>query len=109
LAKLRKYYNRLDTKPGYLLALAIHPYFKLVYIGVAWGAAEDQEAEQAAGNPFAKNWQDEVLQVLERTVSNVYLSSMSPVFHAQYVVDAEVLEKPGQTSNQTRHRITHHV
>jgi len=73
LAKLHKYYSRLDAKPGYLLALALHPYFKLAYIGMSWGGEEDQEAERAAGNPFAKNWQDEAHKLLERMVSNVYL------------------------------------
>jgi hypothetical protein len=80
LAKLQKYYSRLDRKPCYLLALALHPYFKLAYIEMTWGGAEEQEAEQVAGNPRAKNWQDEAQKVLESAVSIPCLTSMFNVF-----------------------------
>jgi hypothetical protein len=33
-----------------------------------WGGAEEQAAEIAAGNPYAVNWQDEALKIVERTV-----------------------------------------
>jgi len=89
LAKLNKYYSRFDEKPAYILALgishststlhqrsssdfhhlALHPYFKLTYIKLAWGGAKEQEEERKAGNPFAKNWQDEARKILENTVS----------------------------------------
>jgi len=76
LAKLNKYYSRFDEKPVYILAFGmalfellspshnlhttvLHPYFKLSYIKLAWGGPGEQEAERKAGNPFAKNWQDE--------------------------------------------------
>ncbi|KIM62266.1 hypothetical protein SCLCIDRAFT_25194 [Scleroderma citrinum Foug A] len=45
LAKIRKYYTRLDDKPVYILALVLHPYYKLDYIKMAWGGPEEQEAE----------------------------------------------------------------
>ncbi|KAM6500774.1 hypothetical protein JOM56_003788, partial [Amanita muscaria] len=73
LGKLRKYYSRFDEKPAYILALVLHPYFKLTYIKLAWGGAEEQEAEIAKGNIDAKNWQDEALRVVETTVKNIYI------------------------------------
>jgi hypothetical protein len=50
------------------LRVALHPYYKLAYIKLAWGGEEEQAAEKAAGNQFAKNWQDEAEKVLETTV-----------------------------------------
>jgi hypothetical protein len=86
LAKLQKYYSRVDAKPVFILALGkfffvyerfmlqylfvvLHPYYKLDYIALSWGGAEEQEKERNRGNPFAKNWQDEARKVVERTVS----------------------------------------
>ena len=86
LAKLKKYYFWFDEKPAYIIALgmssfelkvslndnltpiALHPYFKLAYIKVAWGRPAEQEAEREAGNPFAKDWQDEAQKILEGVV-----------------------------------------
>jgi hypothetical protein len=48
----------------------LHPYFKLAYIKLAWGGAEEQAADRAAGNKHAKNWQDEARKVVEREVSH---------------------------------------
>ena len=53
--------------------IVLHPYYKLAYIKLAWGGAEEQEKERAAGNLTAKNWQDEANKVLENEVCN-YLS-----------------------------------
>jgi hypothetical protein len=39
-----------------------------VYIKLAWGGANEQSLECAAGNRNAKNWQDEALKILEDTV-----------------------------------------
>jgi hypothetical protein len=50
----------------------LHPYFKLHYIKIAWGGAEDQAAEREAGNIFAKNGQEEALKIVETAVSNKY-------------------------------------
>jgi hypothetical protein len=81
--KVRKYYNKLDLKPSYILALGepflcarhlkltfsvAHPYYKLGYIEIAWGGEAEQTAEIAAGNPTAKNWVDEARQVVEKMV-----------------------------------------
>ena len=51
------------------LFTVLHPYYKLAYIKLAWGGPEEQAAEIAAGNPNAKDWQDEALQIVERAVS----------------------------------------
>ena len=39
-----------------------------MYIKLAWGGAEEQEKERAAGNENAINWQDEVNKILEAEV-----------------------------------------
>jgi len=85
--KIKKYYSRFDEKPAFIIALgeylpclvsgryslfiALHPYYKLAYIELAWGGAKEQEAERRAGNPDAKNWQDEACKILEKTVRNL--------------------------------------
>jgi hypothetical protein len=53
--------------------IALHPYYKLAYIKLAWGGAAEQDKERAAGNQQAKNWQDEAKKLLEAEVFN-YLS-----------------------------------
>lgn len=50
----------------------LHPYFKLHYIKLAWGGAEEQAVEIAAGNKHAKNWQEEALNVVENAVSSFF-------------------------------------
>ena len=67
LAKLNKYYSRFDEKPSYILALVLHPYYKLSYIVHTWGG-EEEAVEIAAGNFDAKNWQAEAQKVVENTV-----------------------------------------
>ncbi|KAM6492375.1 hypothetical protein JOM56_012100, partial [Amanita muscaria] len=69
LAKLSKYYSKFDKKPSFILALVLHPYFKLEYIRMMWGGDEEKRAEQARGNKDAKNWQDEAQKVVETAVS----------------------------------------
>ncbi|KAG6822072.1 hypothetical protein H0H92_015451, partial [Tricholoma furcatifolium] len=67
LAKITKYYLLLDQKPSFVLALVLHPYYKLNYITMAWGGEAEQKAEREAGNLDAKNWQDEAMKILETT------------------------------------------
>lgn len=87
LAKLGKYYSRLDEKPSFILALGktfdlnvwhvfllidlsvLHPYYKFAYIKLSWGGPVEQAAEIEAGNPHAKDWQDEAKQIVDYTVS----------------------------------------
>ncbi|KIK78607.1 hypothetical protein PAXRUDRAFT_163534, partial [Paxillus rubicundulus Ve08.2h10] len=49
LQKIGKYYNRFNEKPVYILALVLHPYYKLDYIKMAWGGSEGQERECLSG------------------------------------------------------------
>jgi len=42
---------------------ALHPYYKLALIKLAWGGAEEQAAECAAGNHRVKNWQDKAQKI----------------------------------------------
>ena len=53
--------------------LVLHPYYKFAYIKLAWGGEEEQQAaERDAGNPQAKNWQDEAKKIVEKEVSNFF-------------------------------------
>ncbi|KAG2754229.1 hypothetical protein P692DRAFT_201667915, partial [Suillus brevipes Sb2] len=65
LDKIGKYYRKFDDKPVYVLALVLHPYYKLAYIKMQWGGPEEQVKERAARNPNAIDWYDEALQVVE--------------------------------------------
>ncbi|KAI0269521.1 hypothetical protein BGY98DRAFT_937844 [Russula aff. rugulosa BPL654] len=55
-ALYRKYYSRIDTKPVFILALG---------------------SERLEGNPYAKNWQDEALKVVEKRKQTVDLRRLS--------------------------------
>ena len=48
-----------------LISIALHPYFKLAYIEIAWGGPVEQEAKCKAGNPNAKDWQDKAWKILK--------------------------------------------
>jgi len=56
----------------------LQPYFKIAYIKLAWGGAEEQAAECQMGNQLEKNWQDEAQKILERTVSCALPSMFLP-------------------------------
>jgi len=51
------------------LIIVLHLYYKLDYIKLSWGRAKEQAIEHLKGNPFAKNWQDKALKVVEKMVS----------------------------------------
>jgi hypothetical protein len=55
----------------------LHPYFKLNYIKLAWGGAEEQAMERAGGNMGAKNWQEEAMRVVEKAVSSFIIYTLS--------------------------------
>jgi len=59
----------------YIEISALHPYYKLEYIKMAWGGAKEQAEEIEVGNEDAKNWQDEAQKILETTVSCAHLFS----------------------------------
>ena len=61
----------LDSSAA-LTPLVLHPYYKLDYIRLTWGGAEEQAKERAAGNRNAKNWQDEARKVVENAVSDSF-------------------------------------
>ncbi|KZS86568.1 hypothetical protein SISNIDRAFT_399029, partial [Sistotremastrum niveocremeum HHB9708] len=68
LAKLNKYYRQFDAKPLYVLALVLHPYYKLEYIKDKWGGKAEQLEEIARGNLDAKDWQAEARRIVEEAV-----------------------------------------
>ena len=57
--------------------LVLHPYYKLMYIEMAWGSAEEQKLECEAGNPNAKDWHDEAMKIIEETMTE-YWEKMKP-------------------------------
>lgn len=89
LDKLKKYYSCFNQKPTFILALSkqhhlqlisewlmmeiivLHPYYQLAYIKLAWGGEEEQVKEWAAGNRYAKNWQDKARKVIEAEVQYI--------------------------------------
>ncbi|TFK64505.1 hypothetical protein BDN72DRAFT_774502, partial [Pluteus cervinus] len=68
--KIRKWYKKFEKKDVGILSLALHPFYKLAYIELLWGGAEQQESEVRNGNSNAKNWVDEARKVLETTVGH---------------------------------------
>lgn len=55
-----------------IVHLALHPYYKLMYIEMAWGGAEEQQKEREAGNPNAKDWYDEATKTVEKTMADYW-------------------------------------
>ncbi|KIM61212.1 hypothetical protein SCLCIDRAFT_26022 [Scleroderma citrinum Foug A] len=72
LKKIAKYYSKFDEKDIYVLALVLHPYYKLTYIKMAWGGADEQRKEIEAGNMNAKDWHDEAMKMVEKTVKEYW-------------------------------------
>ncbi len=60
----------------------LHPYFKLAYIKLAWGGAEEQAAERRKGNRLAKNWQDEAQKMLDELLELSQQEYVEPYFIA---------------------------
>ena len=76
-----------------LTSVVLHPYFKLAYIEVAWGGPAEQEAERKAGNPLAKDWQDEARRILESIV-RVHSSVDATYLTCIYITDGALLQEP---------------
>jgi hypothetical protein len=73
LAMCSRYVRLILLSPSNLPNLrltVLHPYYKLDYMEMAWGGAEEQAKEIKAGNKHAKNWQDEAKKVVEVMVRN---------------------------------------
>jgi hypothetical protein len=88
LTKIGKYYSRLDQKPAFVLALGKLGFVNcLIYLTsnlqqcsihiINWPISnlrgvvlKEQAAEIEAGNPGAKDWQDEARKIVETTVSH---------------------------------------
>ena len=48
---------------------------------MAWGGLEEQRREQEAGNPNAKNWCDEALKTVEKTMEEYWNSDVDVPTH----------------------------
>ena len=59
------------------VCLVLHPYYKLMYIEMAWGGAEEQKNEHEAGNSDAKDWHDKARKTVEKTMAD-YWDQMRP-------------------------------
>ena len=57
---------------------------------MSWGGAEEQNIERMGGNPDAKNWQDEVLKMVEKVVSVAFLPRFPSIIEQQ--IDEYVLQ-----------------
>ncbi|KAI1796502.1 hypothetical protein LXA43DRAFT_879770, partial [Ganoderma leucocontextum] len=68
LAKINKYYKKLDNTDVYILALLLHPYYKLDYIEEQWGGQNEYEADLAAGLPNPINWTAHAREVTEKAM-----------------------------------------
>ncbi|KAI0691879.1 hypothetical protein C8T65DRAFT_537582, partial [Cerioporus squamosus] len=72
LKKLLKYYKLLDDAAAYILALFLHPYFKLRYIEEQWGGDADFPADLENGDPDVHDWQKYACQVVKTTVKKYW-------------------------------------
>jgi hypothetical protein len=61
----------------------LHPYYKLDYIRLTWGGAEEQAKEHAAENVDARNWHNEVIMIIETMVSNLIIL-INIISHMEY-------------------------
>ena len=65
----------------------LHPYYKLLYIEMAWGGAEEQKLECEAGNPNAKDWHDEATKIIEKTMIE-YWEKIKPLMTSKLPADS---------------------
>ncbi len=92
LAKINKYYQKLDNTNIYILALCtfllvslivaanrvyrfstvLHPYYKLDYIEEQWGGLNEYEVDLAAGLPNPINWTAHAREVTEKAVRHLH-------------------------------------
>ncbi|KAI1793595.1 hypothetical protein LXA43DRAFT_885568 [Ganoderma leucocontextum] len=72
LAKLTKYYKKLDNSDVYILALLLHPYYKLDYIERQWGGEEEYLEDLATGEPGAWNWKKHAREVVDRAMERYW-------------------------------------
>ncbi|KIL56661.1 hypothetical protein M378DRAFT_188536 [Amanita muscaria Koide BX008] len=91
----------------------LHPYFKLEYIEHQWGGAEEQQKMKEKGDRFAKNWQDEALQVVEKTMAKYWREwqedtedNSTPGLPGKPPNDGEVVPQGRVLSSFARHRQT---
>ncbi|RPD78605.1 hypothetical protein L226DRAFT_457374 [Lentinus tigrinus ALCF2SS1-7] len=72
LEKLLKYYKLLDRADAFILALFLHPYFKLHYIEEQWGGEDEYLEDVAARVPNPRNWQKFAREVVEKNVKKYW-------------------------------------
>jgi hypothetical protein len=80
-----------------LISIALHPYFKLAYIGITWGRSVKQEAKCKAENPLAKDWQDKAQKILECIVCACSLADTVTAYLTYIsVTDGALLQDPAE-------------
>ena len=83
-----------------LTSIALHPYFKLAYIEIAWGGPVEQDAECNGGNPHAKDWQDEAQKILKHMVCTHSLVGSAYLTYIS-ITDGALLQEPAQSETNT--------
>ncbi|RDX45975.1 hypothetical protein OH76DRAFT_1356891 [Lentinus brumalis] len=73
LEKLLKYYTKLDDARAYILALYLHPYYKLLYIEEQWGGEDDFFAGLED-----RNWQAFARKTVEDTLKEYWPKRFQP-------------------------------
>jgi len=73
---------------------------------MAWGGSEEQKREQEAGNPHAKNWCDEALKIVEKTMEEYWSSNTVDNAHPTMNASDAIVIGDGNTleSDFDRHR-----
>nr|VWO99121.1 Swi1p [Ganoderma boninense] len=72
LAKINKYYKKLDNTDVYILALLLHPYYKLDYIESEWGGQAEYKADIAAGELNPTNWTVHARSITEKAMKHYW-------------------------------------
>ncbi|KAI0713358.1 hypothetical protein C8Q76DRAFT_581011, partial [Earliella scabrosa] len=72
LEKLTKYYKRLDNARAYILALYLHPYYKLTYIETRWGGEAEYLEDLANGIIDPINWQEHAKKIVEAALAEYW-------------------------------------
>ena len=63
----------------------LHPYYKLTYIEMEWGGAEEQRKVQEKGDLNAKDWCDEARQIIEKVMEEYWNNCPIPQDNAPEV------------------------
>ncbi|RPD52736.1 hypothetical protein L227DRAFT_514341, partial [Lentinus tigrinus ALCF2SS1-6] len=108
LEKLLKYYKHLDDACAYILALYLHPYYKLLYIKEQWGGEAEFHADLLAGIEMPRNWQAYAREVVETALRKVrqieWDADIADDTHPPHVNDDDDDDDDGDSYDRARRR-----